>query len=185
MSFHQDVETALGTLVDLVNTLPQCGGAELLADTTAVETFLERLTPRSTTITDSEANALRRLRGPLLEIVDTASDERAAELLNRLLAAHPVRPSLTAHGALRWHLHYRPTGTGLADQLAVDCAIALAHVLMHDARERLTRCAAPDCARVLVDLSRNRSKRYCDARTCGNRLHVAAYRERRRSSSRR
>jgi predicted RNA-binding Zn ribbon-like protein len=36
---------------------------------------------------------------------------------------------------------------------------------------------------VLVDLSRNRSKRYCDSRTCGNRLHVAAYRERQRAAS--
>jgi hypothetical protein len=41
----------------------------------------------------------------------------------------------------------------------------------------------PDCDQVLVDLSRNRSKRYCDARTCGNRVHVAAYRARRRAGT--
>jgi predicted RNA-binding Zn ribbon-like protein len=35
---------------------------------------------------------------------------------------------------------------------------------------------------VLVDLSRNRSKRYCDSRTCGNWLHVAAYRARQKTS---
>jgi hypothetical protein len=41
----------------------------------------------------------------------------------------------------------------------------------------------PDCDQVLVDLSRNRSERYCDARTCGNRVHVAAYRARRRAGT--
>jgi predicted RNA-binding Zn ribbon-like protein len=32
---------------------------------------------------------------------------------------------------------------------------------------------------VLVDLSRNRSRMFCDTGNCGNRQHVAAYRERR------
>jgi predicted RNA-binding Zn ribbon-like protein len=45
---------------------------------------------------------------------------------------------------------------------------------------RLRVCEAPDCNAVLIDLSRNRSKRYCDARACGNRLNVAAYRARKR-----
>lgn len=32
---------------------------------------------------------------------------------------------------------------------------------------------------MFVDLSKNRSRRYCDTGNCGNRQHVAAYRERR------
>ncbi len=43
----------------------------------------------------------------------------------------------------------------------------------------LRRCEAPDCDAVLVDRSKNRSRRYCDTGNCGNRQHVAAYRERR------
>jgi predicted RNA-binding Zn ribbon-like protein len=50
-------------------------------------------------------------------------------------------------------------------------------------QERLRRCEAPDCRRAFVDLSRNRSRRYCDSRTCGNRLHVAAYRARRKEAA--
>ena len=61
--------------------------------------------------------------------------------------------------------------------------MALAQVVAAEETERLRVCEAPDCEAVLVDLSRNRSKRYCDARTCGNRLNVAAYRQRKRSSS--
>ena len=79
-------------------------------------------------------------------------------------------------------MHYFAPGAPLAEHLAVDCGMALAHVVTLGEVERLRVCEAPDCDQVLVDLSRNRSKRYCDARTCGNRLHVAAYRERQRAA---
>ena len=42
-------------------------------------------------------------------------------------------------------------------------------------------CAAPDCDFVVIDLSRNRSRRFCDS-GCGNRANVAAYRARRRAT---
>ena len=45
--------------------------------------------------------------------------------------------------------------------------------------DRLRRCEAPGCEAVFVDLSKNRSRRYCDTGNCGNRQHVAAYRQRR------
>lgn len=60
--------------------------------------------------------------------------------------------------------------------------MALAFLIVAGERERLRRCDAPDCRHAFVDLSRNRSRRYCDSRTCGNRLHVAAYRARRREA---
>ena len=43
--------------------------------------------------------------------------------------------------------------------------------------DRLRVCAADDCDDVLVDLSKNRSRRFCEA-GCGNRANVAAYRAR-------
>jgi len=48
--------------------------------------------------------------------------------------------------------------------------------------DRLRICAAADCDAVLVDLTRNRSRIYCDTGNCGNRQHVAAYRARQRGS---
>jgi predicted RNA-binding Zn ribbon-like protein len=39
---------------------------------------------------------------------------------------------------------------------------------------RLRFCAAGDCDNVLVDLSKNRSRRFCGL-TCANRVNVAAY----------
>jgi predicted RNA-binding Zn ribbon-like protein len=59
--------------------------------------------------------------------------------------------------------------------------MAFIDVIRTDDFDRLRECAADDCSAVLVDLSRNRSKRYCDSRTCGNRLHVAAYRARQKT----
>ncbi|MGW6510364.1 CGNR zinc finger domain-containing protein, partial [Streptomyces niveus] len=37
--------------------------------------------------------------------------------------------------------------------------------------QRLKICAAPDCEAVLFDVSRNRSKIFCDTGNCGNRQH--------------
>ena len=56
--------------------------------------------------------------------------------------------------------------------------MAFTDVIRAGELSRLRTCAADDCLDVVVDLSRNRSKRYCE-RGCGNRLNVAAYRQRR------
>ena len=65
----------------------------------------------------------------------------------------------------------------LCDAFAV--AMALADLIRAGELRRLKTCAAPDCEAVLIDLSRNRSRMFCDTGNCGNRQHVAAYRERR------
>ena len=44
-------------------------------------------------------------------------------------------------------------------------------------RDRLQVCSAEDCDDVYVDLSRNRSRKFCDG-TCGTKANVAAYRAR-------
>ena len=56
-------------------------------------------------------------------------------------------------------------------------AMALVDVVRSGDLSRLGICAYPDCGNVLVDLSKNRSKRFCDA-GCGNRAAVSAYRAR-------
>lgn len=58
-------------------------------------------------------------------------------------------------------------------------AMALADLIRGGELRRLKTCAAPDCGAVLFDVSRNRSKIFCDTGNCGNRQHVAAYRQRR------
>ena len=51
-----------------------------------------------------------------------------------------------------------------------------------DETERLRECGAEDCDGVLLDLSRNRSKRFCSQR-CANRTNMTAYRRRQASDT--
>ena len=44
---------------------------------------------------------------------------------------------------------------------------------------RLRICAADDCGWIFLDETRNRSRKWCDMATCGNRAKAARYRERR------
>ena len=43
--------------------------------------------------------------------------------------------------------------------------------------DRLRVCAADDCTGLVLDLSRNGSKRFCSVR-CGNRVNMIAFRAR-------
>ena len=62
--------------------------------------------------------------------------------------------------------------------------MALVDVIRSKEMDRLLVCAADDCDAVVLDLSRNRSKRYCDTGNCANRAHVAAYRARQATAGR-
>ena len=55
--------------------------------------------------------------------------------------------------------------------------MAVVDLVRADELGRLSRCTADGCAGVVVDLSRNRSRRFCST-ACGNRAAVAAYRAR-------
>ena len=179
MPFSHDVEHALACVVDLVNSVTD-GGLNDLEDLRA---FVARQEISEVSeLTARDLAATRELAGRIRQVFDCETDAEAARTVNALIAGSSVTPRLTDHDGYQLHLHYFSPGAALAEHLAVDCGIALAQVIAAGERERLRRCDAPDCDSVLVDLSRNRSKRYCDARTCGNRLHVAAYRERRRAA---
>jgi predicted RNA-binding Zn ribbon-like protein len=181
--FNHDVERSLEIVVDFVNTGPTASGAELLPDPHALATWakLQDLSDVGD-ISADHVTAAHDVRDRLRAVFLSDGPSQAAALLNALFRSATVAPRLTDHDGYEWHFHYFAPGASVADHLAVDGGMALGFVIVAGEHERLRVCAAPGCGRVLVDLSRNRSKRYCDSRTCGNRLHVAAYRERRRSA---
>lgn len=116
---------------------------------------------------------LRRLRAELAAVFDRADEAaQVAALLNALLVRYPVRPQLSDHDGQRWHLH-------LADDRGAAAVMGLASVVAELGAERLGRCLERQCSRAFLDLSSNRSRRYCSAR-CASRANVAAYRARRR-----
>ncbi|KNB49816.1 CGNR zinc finger domain-containing protein [Streptomyces caatingaensis] len=185
MLINHDTRCALDAVVDLLNTGP--GGAEpagdALADVAALGAFVERHAISGVgELGQDDLVAVRALRERFARIFDTGGASEAAELLNALVAEAGTTPRLTDHDGYDWHVHYFAPGASLAEHLAADGGMALAFLLVAGELERLRRCGAPGCGRAFVDLSRNRSRRYCDGRTCGNRLHVAAYRARRRGA---
>ncbi len=184
MTFSHDTELSLLVVVDLVNTAAACGGTETLPDAAALSTWVERHHVSSVDPADyGDVASVHAVRERLRGCFGLDDAEQLGERVNSLVAEAPVQPRLTHHDGYDWHIHYFAPGATLAEHLAVDGGMALAHVVAAGEVDRLRVCEAPDCEAVLLDLSRNRSKRYCDARTCGNRLNVAAYRERKRSAS--
>jgi predicted RNA-binding Zn ribbon-like protein len=179
--FSHDTHFSLRAVVDLVNTSPACGGTESLPDAASLRAFVADHHVSSVVDSDyADVAAIHQVRERFRMVFGLADPVDVAARVNSLLAEAPVCPRLTNHDGYDWHVHYFAPGARLADHLAVDGGMALAHVVATGETDRLRVCEAPDCSSVLVDLSRNRSKRYCDARTCGNRLNVAAYRARKR-----
>ena len=177
MLFAHDTVASLRAAVDLVNT-----GEE--PDTLTTVAHLEAwyavhgYTGRHDG-DEAELAALRALRPVLRELLTTDRDG-AAELVNALLAEAHALPQLVRHGGLDWHIHATPADAPLDRRVVVESAMAMVDVIRADEMSRLDTCAADDCDDVVLDLSRNRSRRYCST-TCGNREAVAAYRARQRT----
>jgi CGNR zinc finger/Putative stress-induced transcription regulator len=180
--FSHDTEHSLQTIVDLVNTDPMYNDTEGLPDVAALRSFVATHgITHSGRLTNDDVLAVRATRRDFGRFFGLTDPIKAAGLANELIADATVRPRLTNHDGYGWHLHYFSPDASLAEHLVVDGGMSLAQVVAVEEVDRLRICSAPSCQAVLLDLSRNSSKRYCDASTCGNRLHVAAYRQRKRS----
>ncbi|MEE1929094.1 CGNR zinc finger domain-containing protein [Streptomyces sp. TRM 70351] len=184
MLINHDTRYALDAVVDLLNTRADDGTPDTLTDLEALAGYVRRNAFSGVSdLTDGDLLAVRRVREQFAQVFAAADQRSAADLVNALVADAGTTPQLTDHDGYDWHVHYFAPGASVADHLAADGGMALGFLLVAGERERLRRCAAPDCRRAFIDLSRNRSRRYCDSRTCGNRLHVAAYRARQRESA--
>jgi predicted RNA-binding Zn ribbon-like protein len=126
----------------------------------------------------AELDAVRAIRPRLRELL-TADRDGAVELVNRLLLEARAVPRLTRHDDLDWHIHAVDDDSPFATRILVETAMAMIDVIRADEMSRLSLCDDDTCESVVVDLSRNRSRRYCST-TCGNRNAVAAYRARQR-----
>lgn len=184
MLITHDTRCALDCVVGLLNTAPECNGDEGLPDLESLRDFVRhhRISEVGR-LEEGDLGGVRIARDRFSRVFRSRTNRSAAELLNGMIAEAGTTPRLTDHDSYDWHMHYFAPGATLAEHLAADGGMALAFLIVAGERERLRYCGAPDCRRAFVDLSRNRSRRYCDSRTCGNRLHVAAYRARRREAA--
>ena len=176
MVFTHDTEAALLAAVALVNSAEE---PDTLTSQAELAAFLDEHEFTGTRRgTAAELEAVRELR-PRLRTLMTSDRDSAAGLVNDLLGEERALPQLVRHGGHDWHIHAVAPDAPLATRMAVEAAMAMIDVIRADEMSRLDVCDDPDCEGLVLDLSRNRSRRFCST-ACTNRAAVAAYRARNR-----
>lgn len=184
MYFAHDTEIALVEAAALVNTLSD--GVDGLAEQAGLDDFLQQYPFSGTHLgTAEELQSVRALRERLRSLWQAADRDEAARIVNEILAEADARPYLSKHDQWDWHLHVTEPDAPLAQRIGAEAAMGFLDLIRADDLDRLKFCSAGDCSDVVVDLSRNKSKRFCDTGNCGNRTNVAAYRARKNSEKRR
>ena len=174
MVFAHDTELSLQAAVALANSAE---GVDTLTTLDDLDHYVrEHEFTGSRTHDQAELDAVRALRAELWELL-TSDRDTTVGLVNRMLASRKALPQLVRHEGWDWHLHATDPADPLVDRIAVEAAMAMIDVIRLDELSRLGTCAADDCEAIVLDLSRNRSRRFCST-SCGNRVAVAAYRAR-------
>jgi predicted RNA-binding Zn ribbon-like protein len=181
VDFTHYSDVCMQAAADLVNTRGHPSGNEYMGTPEQAKEFLlAHDFSAITKVTDEDLAELHSVRERLEEVF-YAPDERAAtRLINELIDRYEVKPYLTDHDG-ELHLHYTPEDTPVGRRVACNVAMGLAALIADFGFERFGICAADDCGDVFVDMSRNKSRRYCDD-GCSSRTNVAAYRARARAS---
>ena len=189
MAFAHDTEVALQAAAALVNTMPGSvpgdDDPDLLTTPDELDEFVRLwqwtgARARGKTAEADELQAVRALR-PRLRQLWLLSEDEAVDAVNGLLREGCALPQLVRHDGWEYHLHATSPEAPLATRMAVEAAMATVDLIRAGELDRLKLCVGASCDDVLVDLSKNRSRRFCDG-GCGNRANVAAYRARRAAS---
>jgi predicted RNA-binding Zn ribbon-like protein len=176
MLFAHDTELALAGAAALVNT--ELAEPDELPDVAALDRFVEEWGwTGARRGDDKELRQVRALR-PRLHSLWHADEDAIVTAVNEMLCEARALPQLVRHDDWDYHLHATPSDAPLAERMMVEAAMAIVDVVRSGELDRLRVCDAPTCDDVLVDLSKNRSRRYCSV-GCSNRVNVAAFRARR------
>ncbi|MEO7016688.1 MAG: CGNR zinc finger domain-containing protein [Leifsonia sp.] len=184
MHFAPDAEDALEFAVSLGNTTPSASrsGEDELSTPGQLVAFV-RDVQYSGRIDGDEAELRDVLatRDRIRRAWTLSRDDMALEV-NAMLSEARALPYLLRHDGFDWHLHATAQDAPLAERIRVEVSMALVDVIRSSETGRLRVCGADDCTGLLLDLSRNGSKRFCSIR-CGNRMNMVAFRARNESSS--
>jgi predicted RNA-binding Zn ribbon-like protein len=175
---------ALTGCVELINT-GRVVSADPLRDAADLQGLADRYAFAGTAARRGDLAAALDYRARLGSIVTACEAGEvpvAIGQINALLADTGAIPQIVAHDGRGPHLHVSKPAAPLPSRMAAHFAMGLAWLVVAGQAHRLRTCASPTCEKVFVDFSKNSSRRYCDSRTCGNRMHVAAYRARRQRS---
>ncbi len=170
-------------VLDFVATLAERGSTddERLRTPADLEQWLAeaRLVDQPIKISADELAAARQGREAMFALIAALIDgssprPRDRQLVNRLAAHPPPVRRLTPAGQL--------TASGDLDSVLALLADQCLALFASPDLDRLRLCAAPRCTRPYVDRSRAGQRRWCDMKSCGDKMKAAAYRERIRHS---
>src|ERR687890_87056 len=162
MVFAHDTEASLEAAVELVNSGEE---PDTLTTQEQVDTWYAK--HRYTGRRDRDVAELSELRAirPVLRDLLTADRDRAAALVNAMLADANAVPQLVRHGDVDWHLHAVSSDEPLVRRIVVETAMAMAARVRSDETSRLAVCADARCAAIVLAPTRTRSRRFCST-TC-------------------
>ena len=179
MHFAPDTEDVLEFVIALGNTDPAASrtGLDEISTPLLLTALLDQHGYTGRFDRDlAELQEVQQTRSLLRGVWSQPRDDAVASV-NEMLHSAGALPYLARHDHFDWHLHATSPDAPLAERIRVEVALALADVIRSGETSRMRVCDAPDCSGLLLDLSRNGSKRFCSVR-CGNRVNQLAYRER-------
>ena len=110
------------------------------------------------------AHAIDSGRAPSADVLKTIGDCLAAAYANGRLVPH--------EGALQWVASAEDD----LERIIWEVARAVGRLVVSPRLARVRACAASDCAWWFMDDTKNRSRRWCDMKLCGNRAKLRRYR---------
>lgn len=133
-----------------------------------------------------ELEQLKGLRGLLWDELQrlVAGESEATALLvqlNRYMSNGPVVRQVVWTPAGEAEISLQPQGADWG-QIMAEIAASFAAALLEKEPSRFRICGNPDCLWVYYDDTRNRSKRYCDDKLCGNLMKVRRFRARKKAA---
>lgn len=187
--------------LDFVNTAPAYERGEVLQDFEDLMEWLSaaRLLPNSEISeaawrwsgrherqrTHREALAFRQQLLDMLEriVAGRGVPEAAIAAINRILSEREGQVELV-HTMGRFAQEFRRR-LDRACQLLAPIAESATDLLCNRELNRVKRCARPGCGFYFYEIARNRRRRWCSMKTCGNRMKLAAFHRRQRLAGRR
>jgi predicted RNA-binding Zn ribbon-like protein len=144
---------------------------------------------RKPALTAAAVARVRGLREAIYRVFSMIADghqpnQRDMVTINRLLseAMRHIRVTRRAHGGFvtAWQ-----KGPPSLRRVLWPVARSVAEVLTSEELRRLKKCPSANCGWIFLDTTRNRRRRWCDMKVCGNRAKARRYYLRQRSLTRR
>ncbi|MNO32106.1 CGNR zinc finger [compost metagenome] len=135
----------------------------------------------------TELKKLKTLRSLLWDWVQAIVQGKSVygemlEQLNIYMDKGPVTRRMIWKNDDQAEISLLPLNSGW-EQVMAEIAASFAEALLEKEPSRFRICENPACLWVYYDDTRNRSKRYCDDKLCGNLMKVRRFRARKKAES--